>query len=380
MHRNIQNKKILVVSGHSESLLRFRGHIISKLLECNYKVFATAPLSSQDLDYLRPLINKGLIVKNTPLNRTGLNILGDALYFFRIFFFVIRIKPDYLFTYNIKPVIYSGIVAWLLRVPHKFALITGLGFAFTDDDNNKRLIQRLVAFLYHHSLKRMEKIFFQNSDDKNLFCSLNITSDERSLVVHGSGVDTDFYNVRPLPKSINFLLIARLVNNKGVREYIEAARIVRGFNPEVQFSLVGWSDKNIDSIKPGELSNWINDDGINFYGHLDDVRSALEKCSVYVLPSYREGTPRSTLEAMSMGRPIITTDTPGCRETVIDGENGFLVPVKSVNDLAQAMMKFVDCPALIPKMGECSRQIAVNKYDVLKVNKYMLFEMKLCEK
>ena len=170
-------------------------------------------------------------------------------------------------------------------------------------------------------------------------------------------------------------MIARLLGDKGVREYAKAASQIRTQYPNTEFGLVGWLDENPDAISKTELDDWVADGSITYHGRLDDVRPTIAESSVYVLPSYREGTPRTVLEAMAMGRPIITTDAPGCRETVIDGENGFLVEVKSVDALVKAMQRFVDEPELANRMGKRSREIAEEKYDVHKVNAVMLREM-----
>src|SRR6185369_10911720 len=197
-----------------------------------------------------------------------------------------------------------------------------------------------------------------------------------SFVVNGSGIDVDSFAVAPLPPGPQrFLLIARLLGDKGVREYAQAARRVRSLHPAVRFVLVGWIDENPDAIRQSELDVWVADGTVEYLGRLSDVRDAIAACTVYVLPSYREGTPRTVLEAMAMGRAVITTDAPGCRETVIDGQNGFLVPVKSVVALAEAMLKFIDDPSLAPQMGAHSRQVAEEKYDVHKVNALMLNKM-----
>ena len=170
-------------------------------------------------------------------------------------------------------------------------------------------------------------------------------------------------------------MIARLMGDKGVREYVAAAGLVRNRYPKIKFGLVGWIDESPNSISQSELQEMQETGNIEFYGRLGDVRKSIAESSVYVLPSYREGTPRTVLEAMAMGRPIITTDVPGCRETIVDGQNGFLVPVKSIDTLAAAMIQFIESPELITKMGNQSRQIVVEKYDVHKVNAIMLTEM-----
>ena len=194
-------------------------------------------------------------------------------------------------------------------------------------------------------------------------------------MVNGSGVDLQSFEEAPFPKKLTFLLIARLLKDKGIREYFEASRIIKKEYPDIIFGLVGWIDENPSSISKEDLQNRIDSGDINFYGRLDDVKPAITNSSVYVLPSYREGTPRTVLEAMAMGRPIITTDAPGCKETVIDGSNGFLVPVKAVDPLVKAMLNFIKNPELINKMGSQSRIIAMEKYDVKKVNEQMIEHM-----
>ena len=216
-------------------------------------------------------------------------------------------------------------------------------------------------------------MFFQNPDDEALFREFQLLPETvPSTVVNGSGVDVAEYSVAPLPDKPCFLLIARLLGDKGVREYAQAAQLVKAVYPEAVFRLVGWIDDNPDAITQRELDQWVGSGLLEFLGRLDDVRPAISDCSVYVLPSYREGTPRTVLEAMAMGRAVITTDAPGCRETVVDGDNGFLVPVKDVNALADAMIKMVATSGLAASMGERSRRIAEEKYDVHKVNAAML--------
>ena len=200
-------------------------------------------------------------------------------------------------------------------------------------------------------------------------------------MVNGSGVNVDYYAHTPIPKGVpRFLLVARLLGYKGIREYVAAAKLVKAQYPEVRFTLVGWIDyENPSAITQAELDTWIAEGTIDYMGRLTDVRPAIAQCSVFVLPSsYREGTPRSILEAMSMGRAIITTDAPGCRETVRSEDNGLLVPVCSVDELVKAMLKFVENGELVQRFGQRSREIAEEKYDVHKVNQIMLNEMGIC--
>jgi glycosyltransferase involved in cell wall biosynthesis len=235
--------------------------------------------------------------------------------------------------------------------------------------------------MYRFALRRSECVFFQNPDDRNLFLELGIVPEQAcTVVVNGSGVDVSRFALMPVPRGpVCFLMICRLLGDKGVREYAAAAERVRVAHPEARFYLAGWIDENPDSIEQRELDEWVKRGVIEFLGKLDDVRPAIERCAVYVLPSYREGTPRTVLEAMSMGRAIITTDAPGCRETVVDGQNGFLIAPRSVDALVASMERFIEDPELAVRMGGVSRKIAESKYDVHKVNEVMMRGMGIAE-
>ena len=368
--------KILIISNFAESLRNFRGPLLNALSDNKrgMEVHAAAPGVS-DAGLQAHFAARGICLHETTLQRTGTNPLRDLAYCWRLWRLMCRERPDMVLAYTIKPVIYGILAAWLAGVPRRFALITGLGYAFTNN-RTTGLLTRLIRLLYRFALSRTHKVFFQNPDDAALFRSLGLLSVRvPAVVVNGSGVDVARYALEPLPKQTIFLLIARLLGDKGVREYVAAARMVRQRYPQAQFHLVGWIDENPDAIAQAELDAWVASGDVQFGGRLQDVRPAIARATVYVLPSYREGTPRTVLEAMAMGRPVITTDAPGCRETVVDGDNGFLVPVKSVEPLAAAMLKFIEQPELIERMGARSRAIAEEKYDVHKVNAVMLKEM-----
>lgn len=371
----------LLIAGYAESLINFRGPLLEALKQKGFDVHVAAP----DLPLGNPtrlrLETMGCIVHSIPLNRVGMNPISDLASLIHLWQLMRRIRPECVLSYTVKPVIYGLLAARMARVPRRYALITGLGYAFQGQeggDNKRKLIRSLVQGLYGLALRGAHKVFFQNPDDQKLFKDLKILGRSTpSLAVNGSGVDVAQFEVELLPQQINFLLIARLLGDKGVREYAEAARKVRSLHPAVKFSLVGWVDDNPDAIAQSELDTWVNEGAVNFLGRLTDVRPAITSCSVYVLPSYREGTPRTVLEAMAMGRPIITTDAPGCRETVVTGVNGFLVPVKDVDGLVSAMIHFINNPDAIGSMGRASRVIAEEKYDVHKVNEVMLREMNI---
>lgn len=368
--------KFLLIAGFAESLLHFRGPLISALQAKGLQVHVAVPDVPLGAEVRTELEMQGLVVHSIPLRRTGLNPLADLKTLLSLWRLIRSIRPVYVMGYTIKPVIYGSLAAWLARVPKRFALITGLGYAF-QGGAQRGVLRLLVQRLYALALGRANKVFFQNPDDEALFRSAGILAPRiPSCVVNGSGVDLAQYAVAPLPEyPVHFLMIARLLGDKGVREYAEAARRVRVRHPEVLCSLAGWIDSNPDAIAKAELDAWVAVSSLKYLGRLSDVRPAIDASSVYVLPSYREGTPRTVLEAMAMGRAVITTDAPGCRETVVDGDNGYLVPVKSVEALERVMQCFIDDPELAQRMGQRSRQMAENKYDVHKVNAVMLREM-----
>ncbi|WP_235040393.1 glycosyltransferase family 4 protein [Vreelandella profundi] len=370
--------KFLLVASFPNSLIKFRGVLLEAIQHAGYEVHVACPGILDERGLCDELEVLGIKVHDINLNRTGLNPFADLISFFSLWSLMRNVKPDYVLCYTIKPVIYGVLAAWLASVPNRVALITGLGYTFqnSEGDFRRAFLHKIVQKLYKFVLKKTKVVFFQNPDDEILFRKLFLLpTNTRSVVVNGSGVSVDQFTVTPLPRESRFLLIARLLGDKGVREYFEAAKIIKARYPATVFLLVGWIDKNPDAIAQQELDSWRVSGIIDYLGKLEDVRPAIENCSVYVLPSYREGTPRTVLEAMAMGRAIITTDAPGCKETVVDGDNGFLVPVKSVSELVAAMEKFILDKDLAVCMGHRSREIAVEKYDVHKVNALMLMEM-----
>lgn len=378
--------KFLIISSFLPSILNFRGKLLEAIHQQGYEIHIIAPdLASFPTEHEK-LLDLGYCIHEVPMQRTGTNPASDLKTLLSMYALIKKIKPDYVLSYTIKPVIYGTLSAWLAKVPNRYALITGLGYAFQNvETHSKRSIfQKLVHGLYQQALSRSHKAFFQNPDDLKLFQDLNLLKSQiPSVVVNGSGVNVTDFNILPLPTNeqqqakISFLLIARLLIDKGVREYALAAEIIKQRHPNVEFNLVGWIDENPSAITQQELDQWVTKKTVKYWGKLADVRPAIAESSVYVLPSYREGTPRTVLEAMAMGRAIITTDAPGCRETVVDGDNGFLVEVKSVESLVEAMQKFINQPELIEKMGNRSREIALHKYDVHQVNTHMMQEMGL---
>ena len=378
--------KFLICANYLPHVINFRGKLLEAIAKLGYEVHVLAPdLESHSKEYNK-LLSLGYFVHAVPMQRTGTNPIADMKTLIVTYRLLRELKPDYILSYTIKPIIYGTLAAWLAKVPKRFILLSGLGYTFqeVEETNRRSVFQKLVHGLYQQALAKSTKVFFQNPDDLNLFKKLNILkSSTPAVVVNGSGVDVADFSVLPFPYDPlgnikpSFLLIARLLKDKGIVEYVAAAKIIKQQYPVAEFHLVGWIDENPAAIDQAQLDAWVASGIINYWGKLDDVRPAIATSSIYVLPSYREGTSRSVLEAMAMGRPIITTDAPGCRETVVEGVNGYLVPIKTVNELAFAMKKFIVNPELISIMGQASRKFTEDKFDVHKVNQIMLQEMGL---
>lgn len=362
-------KRVAVLGSFAPSLVAFRGALIAELSRRGYEVIAIAPAIGADVaEQLRAL---GATPREVNLVNNSVGPLSTYKTLTALRDLFREIRPDVLFAYTIKPVTLGTMAAASVGVPAIVALITGIGFAFTPGAGLRRRLSRMVAtLLYRHALKRTTSIIFQNPDDRQYFRDRGLLGDKNGVIVNGSGVDLDHFAPVPVPDAPRFLMIGRLIADKGVREYAAAAATLKERYPHAKFELVGYFDGLPASIGKAELDSWSG--SIDFIGKLDDVRPAMARSSVYVLPSYREGTPRSSLEALAMGRAVVTTDAPGCRETVVDGVNGFLVEPQDPHSLAAAMEKFILDPSLAARMGAESRRLAEEKYDVHSVTATIL--------
>jgi glycosyltransferase involved in cell wall biosynthesis len=371
--------KVVVLGSYAPSLINFRGRLIEEMVAAGHSVVGCAPGS--DVKVARALAERGATYLPVSLRRTGLNPLLDAWSVVRLAETLRRLRPDVLFAYTAKPVIYGALAARMAGVPAVFALISGLGYAFVEGRGvARKLMRHLVSTMYRASLRHADAIFFQNPDDLEDFRRLAITGDgQRAIRVNGSGVDVGHYRFAPPTlEPPTFLLIARLLKDKGIVEFVEAARRVRARHGEARFRLLGPTDTNPAAIPASDLEGWQAEGAIEYLGEAEDVRPYLTDSTTFVLPTvYREGMPRTLLEALSTGRAIITTDAPGCRDTVLPGENGFLVPAGDVGALAQAIERFVVQPDLAVTFGERSRALAEERFDVRKVNAVMLEAMGL---
>jgi glycosyltransferase involved in cell wall biosynthesis len=369
--------KIILISNYAQSLVGFRGALMSQCVALGHQVTACAP--GEHPETARELAALGVAYRGIRLDRTGINPVRDLVSLVGLLRLIRKAKPDIVLNYTIKPVIYGSLAARLAGVPAIFSTITGLGYLFTGSTLRQRVLFALVRPLYRMALSVNRGLFFLNPDDLALFTRLKLLArPEQAQLMNGEGIDLEQYTPPeasgPPAPGVGpvFLMIARVIRDKGIFEYLEAARMLKLKHGGAVFRLVGPFDSNPTSLQPEELGQWVRDGVLEYLGEKSDVRPFLAACSVYVLPSYREGLPRTVLEAMAMGKPVVTTDAPGCRDTVLEGENGFLVPVRDAAALAQAMERFILDPGLIGSMGKRSRELAEEKYDVRRVNAILL--------
>lgn len=368
-------RKIALITSMADTLANFRGPLIADMADAGVEVLALAP--DYDERTRKAVRAYGGHPVDISLDRTGMRPWRDVTDMFKLALQLRRLKPDATFSYFVKPVIYGSIAAWMAGVRSCFAMVAGLGYVFTDcatpNSLKRRAIRWITSRLYRLGFLLCDKVFFQNQDDLRQFVDANLLPESKALLISGSGVDLEnLPYVLPQTSNPVFLLMARLLREKGIYEYVEAARIIKRTSPHARFILLGKTDSNPGSLTEAQVGQWVDEGLIEWYGHVEDVRPWLVQSSVYVLPSWREGKPRSTQEAMAIGRAVVTTDAPGCRDTVDPGMNGFLVPVQDPEALASAMMRFIVEPELIKTMGAASRKIAEEKFDARKINRFIL--------
>lgn len=370
-------KRVAILGSYAPSLTNFRGALITELIARGHHVIAMAPGMTNDVaNALRAL---GAEVREIGLASNPLNPVALASTLRDLERVFCEIRPTALIAYTIQPATLGVVAAARAGVANIVPLITGLGYAFGEGKSVKRRLSRGGAILlYRWALAKSSIVIFQNRDDRRDLEQLGaLRRSTPSIVVNGSGVDVGDFQPAPLPARPSFLMIARLIREKGVFEYAEAAGRLKATHPEARFALAGWIDGSPTSIGAADLQR-MTQGGVEFLGKLSDVRPALAEANVFVLPSgYREGVPRSALEAMAMGRPIVTCDSPGCRETVVEGENGYLVPPFNAGALRAAMEKFISDPSLSASMGRRSRVLAEERFDVRLVNQAILDAVRL---
>lgn len=359
--------KIAIITAATISIPRFRIDMIDEFVKrgAQVVVFGDEPAEEWDPYFAE----HGVFYRAYRVSRNGTNPASDMRTMRELGSLFKEERPDKVFTYQAKPNIYGALAAHRAGIEEVYAMMGGLGSVFRSKDAKSRIVGTVVGAEYRVALKRARKVFFQNEEDVDLFASRGIVDRGKVVMVRGSGVNLNRYPRRPLPQKPSFLFVGRLVRGKGVLDYLDAARIVKRARPDAEFHLVGPFDTNPTAVNKDELRPYVEDGTVVYHGEQKDVRPFLEACSCFVLPSYYgEGTPKSALEAMATGRPLIVADAVGCREVVRDGSNGFLVPPRDPAALAEAMVTVVADGGRLEAMAEVSRAMAEEVFDVRKVN------------
>ena len=370
--------KIVIIGTVASSFYGFRADLIRALRAQHHTVYTfTSEYSNDDLKKIEAL---GAIPITYYLNRGGLNALSDIKATYELSKKIKDIAPDLVFSYFSKPVIFGTLAAKLAKVPQVIGMLEGLGYTFTDQpeglSKKTQLIKSVQILLYKVALPKLDKLIFLNPDDpKDLLENYHIKAKQVNIL-GGIGLDLDDYDyqsIDAIDSPINFLFIGRMLKEKGIHDFIAAAKIVKNTYPDVEFTALGAVDSsNPGALQQSELDRLTSLNIINYPGQVENIQEWIADSHVFVLPSYREGVPRSTQEAMAIGRAVITTDVPGCRETVVDGVNGFLVEKWNPQALAEKMIYFIENPEQITKMGHESYKIAQEKFDANKVNKRLI--------
>jgi len=359
-----RGKRILVFGSYAPSLIHFRGTLIADMAKRGHSVLAAAPeIDGHVAESLRKL---GAEPRQIPLRNVSLNPLALFKSYKAARALLREAQPDIILAYTIKPVIVAALAGRAERTGRIVSLITGAGYAFTGGREPRRVLSKLAAtFLYRRALKRSDVVIFQNPDDRDLFVSQKIVRPCQAVVLPGSGVDLSHFVPDVLPRDLSFLMIGRLLRDKGVYEFVEAARKLKARLPDATFSILGEIDpQNPTAIPEHQIEQWTAQGVIEYAGSAHDVRPFIRRSSAIVLPSYREGLPRTLLEGAAMGRPLIGTDVPGCRQLVRDGSTGFLCRAADADSLAAAMERFAAMPYVQrARMGERARAMAEEEFD-----------------
>lgn len=337
--KSFAHKRIAIVSNTCWNVFNFRLNVIMRLTELKAKVFIIAPID-ETIQHLSKISNVTIVPLNK-LKRNSSNPVSELFLLSELHKTYREIRPDFILHYTIKPNIYGSIAAGWSGIKSA-SVVTGLGYTFM----NQAWLKWLVSKMYRVAFRYNEVVIFENQDDRKLFVDNNISTHHQSLSVKGCGVDLEYFNTdtnRLDRNKIEFIFVGRLLYDKGIVEYIEAAKYLSHKYPFIKFTVLGLLDEqNPSHISRETLLKWVKSKAIQYYGETKDVRPFLERADCIVLPSYREGLPRVILESMAMGLPVITTDTAGCRETVDQGVNGYLVPVKDTGALIGAMENFIN--------------------------------------
>ena len=367
----MNSKSIVIIYNATHHVLLFKSELIKSIRENGYRIVVLASVDNYT-EKLKEIVDE---FHEILLDSSGVNPIKDTYLIFQIYSICKRIKPTVILNFTIKPVIYGTIASRLLGGVPVINTITGLGTAFISSG----FANKVAKFLYKFTFKYSHLVFFQNPDDQQFFRQLKIITKNNTKLISGSGVDLVKFSPVENKKrdDIKILFIGRIIADKGIYELIESARIIKKEYSNVTFILMGMLGvKNKTSIKENEVDNWINEGLIEFIPFQDDIRSVLSDSNLVVLPSYREGTPKTLIEAASMAKPLIATDVPGCREVVNHEVNGFLCKARNPVSLAAEIKRYIELDDSSKiEMGKKSRELAEEKFDIIKVNNCYINEI-----
>lgn len=364
------SKKLLFIVNVDWFFVSHRLPIALEALKSGYEVHIACQFTDK-FDYLSSL---GFKLYPLTLSRSGTSLRSELATILEIFKLSKRINPDVVHMVTIKPVIYGGIVSRILRVKQRVASISGLGYVFIAQGLKYKFLRRAVALLYRLALRRCDTdVIFQNPNDRDLFIYLGIIRSEQATMIRGSGVDLSGYAVKPEPEQKPVVMfVARLLVDKGVYEFVDAARYFQKQDYPVRMVLVGDVDENPKSVKQHELTQWVAEGHLEYWGYTKEVAETMAKANIVVLPSYREGLPKCLIEAAACGRAVITTDVPGCRDAITPDVTGVLIPVKSSEALVTAIRDLVENKERRKQMGKQGRLLAEQAFDIKTVVKIHL--------
>jgi len=360
-------KKLLFIVNVDWFFISHRLPIALEAVKEGYEVHIAATITGK----LEMLVNSGLIVHPLNLHRSRSGLWAVIAEFFEIFLLLRKLSPDIVHLVTIKPVLLGGIASRLAGVPAVVSAISGLGFIFANSGLISSIQRGVIFLLYRLALGHInQKVIFQNSNDRSELPKFVQLSDDKVILIHGSGVDLSLYSVKALPEDVPVVLLAaRLLGNKGVREFVSAAELVNRSALCARFVLVGEVDPlNPASIQQSELDSWKEKGIVDLWGYRDDMPQVISSATIVVLPSYYgEGLPKVLIEAAACGRAVITTDHSGCRDAIEDGVTGLLVPVRSAEAIANAVLELLDDPQRCKEMGKAGRERAEERFDVKQV-------------
>lgn len=366
--------KFMIISPKNKTLYNFRGDLIKDIIKKGYDVVAIGP----NKDNLEEVLRLGVSFREVELKKDKVSILSDLDYYRKLKEIIKEEKPDIVFSYTIKPVIYGSLAAKKNGIKNIYAMVTGLGRLFASNGLKTKIVRIISSILYKKAFKCCNKVIFQNEDDINQLVEANVINREKTVKVDGSGVNMDKFKYSENPLNDKFIMVSRIIREKGVLEYLNAAEIVKNKYPKAEFILLGGYDSSIGALTKEDIEYYLNNNIVSIPGETNNVIPFYQDHMCFVLPSYyREGLPRTILESLSIGRPVITTDWTGCRDAIEDGVNGFLVPIKDSETLAEKMIWMIEHHKEVKKFSENNNKKCKKIYDVNVVNKKMLEIMEM---